>query len=360
MIARTHLKPPSPPTHASKGCIAVTGGGGFLGLATVTELLAQGYAVRGLARSDGAAHRLAQAGAQVVRGSLDDRAALATLCRRASAVIHAAARVDVSASKREYQRDTVDGTVRLLRAAFDGGARRVIYASSAAVYGAASGDVLSTERSATRPPRYHHYALAKLAAEHEISARCALTGMTWAIFRMPFLVGPGDSPLVRQLAPVLRANRVFVIRPGTNRLAWVDVRDAARALRLALAGDCPPDTIFDLAADEAVTQRRFFDAHADALGIRRPRRVVRRWIARVAARIAECYGRLSNRRVTFNRATVDLFSADQAIDSTRARRTLGWQPRYSFGDSMSALAQWLHEEASPRQNALASAPCETG
>lgn len=360
MIVRTSPAAPHAPPKGGTGCVAVTGGGGFLGRALVTELLTAGFAVRGLARSDDTARYLAQAGAQVVRGGLDDRAALATLCRRVSTVVHAAALVDVSAGRREHQHETVDGTVRLLRAAFDGGARRFVYISSAAVYGATDGDALCSARSPIRPAKYNHYSLAKLAAENEVRERCRLTAMDWNILRLPFLVGPGDSTLVRTLAPLLRKNRVFVIRPGTNRIALVDVRDAARVVRLALVQPAPSEVIFDIGGDDAVTQRRFLDAHADALGLPRPRRVVRRWIARRFARLFETGAWVLRRRVMFNRATVDLFSADQAIDSTLARDTLSWIPQYSFEQSMDDLERWLHEQADSRHNAPVRASIEVG
>jgi uncharacterized protein YbjT (DUF2867 family) len=68
--------------------ILVTGASGWIGSASVAELLAAGHHVLGLARSDEAAARVARLGAEVVRGTLDDLASLRTAASKAEGVVH--------------------------------------------------------------------------------------------------------------------------------------------------------------------------------------------------------------------------------------------------------------------------------
>jgi nucleoside-diphosphate-sugar epimerase len=68
--------------------IFVTGASGHIGSALVPELLGAGHQVLGLARSDASADKLTVAGAEVVRGSLDDLDVLAKAARESGAVIH--------------------------------------------------------------------------------------------------------------------------------------------------------------------------------------------------------------------------------------------------------------------------------
>lgn len=68
--------------------VFVTGASGHIGFAVVQELLAAKHHVLGLARSDASAKKLADAGAEVVRGDLDDLAGLVAAAARADGVIH--------------------------------------------------------------------------------------------------------------------------------------------------------------------------------------------------------------------------------------------------------------------------------
>src|SRR6185436_1136088 len=68
--------------------LLVTGASGWIGSASVTELLAAGHHVVGLARTDEAAAKISKLGAEVARGSLDDVASLRAAGARAEGVVH--------------------------------------------------------------------------------------------------------------------------------------------------------------------------------------------------------------------------------------------------------------------------------
>ena len=68
--------------------VFVTGASGHIGFAVVAELLGAGHEVAGLARSEASAEKLRKAGAEVVRGDLDDLAGLVAAARAAEGVIH--------------------------------------------------------------------------------------------------------------------------------------------------------------------------------------------------------------------------------------------------------------------------------
>src|ERR1700744_377295 len=74
--------------------VFVTGASGWIGSATVDELLAAGHEVTGLARSDASAAALTAKGAQVRRGDLDDLDAIRAGAESAEAVIHLANKHD--------------------------------------------------------------------------------------------------------------------------------------------------------------------------------------------------------------------------------------------------------------------------
>src|ERR1700728_2865279 len=99
-VSNRHHFTSAPPTAEPKGTPAmrvfVTGASGWIGSATVTELLAAGHDVTGLARSDASAAALEAKGARVRRGDLDDLASIRAGAQDAEAVIHLAAKHDWS------------------------------------------------------------------------------------------------------------------------------------------------------------------------------------------------------------------------------------------------------------------------
>ena len=119
----------------------VTGGAGFIGSNTVDELVRRDHRVTVLDDlSSGKLANLANVRDKIdfIQGSVTDREATQQACRGADFVLHLAARTSVPRSVKdpiETNRINVDGTVNLLVAARDAGARRVVFAGSSSVYG---------------------------------------------------------------------------------------------------------------------------------------------------------------------------------------------------------------------------------
>jgi nucleoside-diphosphate-sugar epimerase len=119
----------------------VTGGAGFIGSNTVEELVRRGHEVTVLDDlSAGKEENLVTFRNKIdfVRGSITDRETLQRVCRGVHYVLHLGARTSVPRSVKqpvETNEVNVDGTLNVLVAARDAGARRVVFASSSSVYG---------------------------------------------------------------------------------------------------------------------------------------------------------------------------------------------------------------------------------
>jgi UDP-glucose 4-epimerase len=180
----------------------VTGAAGFLGSALANRLAAAGHSVRGL--DDLSAGDPARLSAAVLftRGDVNDRPKLWTLLQDVECVYHLAARVSVPESvlyPREYNAVNVGGTVSVMEAMRDAGVKRVVLASSGAVYGDQASQPL---HEALPPDPRSPYAVSKLSAEYYVRTIGALWGIETVALRIFNAYGP-DQPLPAAHAPVI-------------------------------------------------------------------------------------------------------------------------------------------------------------
>lgn len=171
----------------------ITGAAGFLGSALANRLVREGHQVRGLDDLSTGDPAALEPGVHFTRGDVNDRPKLWTLLQEVDCVYHLAARVYVPESilyPREYNASNVGGTVSLMEAMRDVGIRRVVLASSGAIYGDQEAQPLS-EGQAPRP--HSPYAVSKLAAEYYIRTIGALWGIETVSLRIFNAYGPGQQ-----------------------------------------------------------------------------------------------------------------------------------------------------------------------
>ncbi len=192
----------------------VTGAAGFLGSALANRLAREGHQVRGLDDlSSGDPERL-DPGVLFSRGDIADRPKLWSMLQEVDCVYHLAARVVVAESvryPREYNATNVGGTVSVMEAMRDVGVKRVVFASSGAVYG--DQRRVPLPESLTPDPR-SPYAVSKLAAEYYVRTIGALWGIETVVLRIFNAYGPGQ-PLPAAHPPVVPHFLHQAIRGGS-------------------------------------------------------------------------------------------------------------------------------------------------
>jgi len=215
----------------------ITGAAGFLGSSLANQLAREGHQVRGIDDlSTGTPQALAP-DIHFTRGDVSDRPKLWTLLQEVDVVYHLAARVSVPESvlyPRDYNNVNVGGTVALMEAMRDVGVRRVVLASSGAVYGDL-GDQTLTE-SITPNPR-SPYAVSKLAAEFYVRTIGGLWGIETVSLRIFNAYGPGQHlpashpPVVpHYLKQALRGGTLVAHGDGSQTRDYVYVDDVVSAL----------------------------------------------------------------------------------------------------------------------------------
>ncbi|AXK51908.1 MULTISPECIES: NAD-dependent epimerase/dehydratase family protein [Pseudomonas] len=178
--------------------ILVTGGAGFIGSHLVDALLAKGYGVRVLDDlSTGKVSNLPMDNPQLqlVVGDVADAAALAEAMHGCGAVVHLAAVASVQASVedpvRTHQSNFI-GTLRVCEAMVAAGIRRVVFASSAAVYGN-NGEGTPINEDTPKSP-LTPYAADKLASEYYLDFYRRQHGLEPVILRFFNIFGPRQDP----------------------------------------------------------------------------------------------------------------------------------------------------------------------
>ncbi len=204
----------------------VTGGGGFLGLYVVEQLVARGDAVRIFCR--GEYPRLRELGVETVRGDLKDAAAVADACRGIETVFHTAAVPGIWGPWKTFYETNTLGTRHVLDGCRRHGVRKLVYTSSPSVVFDGRSH-LDADESLPYPDRYLcHYPHTKAIAEREVLAANGEDLRTVAL-RPHLIWGPRDGHLIPRLIRRAQAGRLRRVGDGTNLISMSYVENAAAA-----------------------------------------------------------------------------------------------------------------------------------
>lgn len=238
--------------------VFVTGASGWVGSAVVKELLSSGHHVLGLVRSEAGAKKVAELGAEVLHGTLDDLATLQQAAAQADGVIHTAFHHDFSkiVESSEQERRAIEAIGNEL----EGSHRPFVVTSGVALL--APGRVTS-EDDASPPP------LASFPRAPETTAFAfAARGVRVAAVRLaPTVHGIGDNGFVPRLVHFARQTGISAyVDEGRNRWPTVHRLDAAHLYRLALENEAAHGP-FHAIAEEGVTLKQIAEAIGRGLDI---------------------------------------------------------------------------------------------
>lgn len=284
--------------------IAVTGATGFLGRYVVDAVLQRGHHPVGVVRNPDRVPELRARGIELRRADLTDPEALRAGFRGTDAVVSVAAMVNVAsmysprrARREEYIRTNVGGIRNVMEAAAAVGVPRVVHISSANVYSERS--PLVSEDGALHADGAHHllsniYSISKAAAERLAWQMAESHRLSLTTLRPTGIYGAHDTTLMPILRALLRP-RISVF-PAFTRLQLVHAGDVAEAAMLALEKNEARGAAFNIAGGEETLWEL-------ARLWREGQQLPRRFLLPVPLPIRPL------------------------LDTERARRVLGWEPR---------------------------------
>jgi nucleoside-diphosphate-sugar epimerase len=294
--------------------VFLAGAAGVIGRRLVPLLLAAGHEVTGTARTPERADAIAATGATPVVVEALDAAALSAAVEQArpEVVINELTALPQRWEPRKpgFYAPTnqlrEEGTRNLLAAAATAGARRLIWQSISFAYAAGDRPEVKDEDAPlalSAPPPFGDGV--RVIAEMERS----VVDAGGLVLRYGWFYGPGTyNGEGGSLTDDVRRRRFPIVGSGAGLWSFVHVDDAAAATAIAVERGAPG--VYNVVDDEPAALRDWIPEFADSIGARPPRRVPF-WLARLIA------GKV-----------VSGMNVQPAASNAKARRELGWEPRW--------------------------------
>ena len=295
----------------------ITGGAGFLGTALAQRLTSKSHEVRVIDDLSSGDRAGLPHGTHFTRGDINNIPLLWSVLQDVDCVYHLAARVSVAQSilyPRDYNLVNVGGTVSLMEAMRDAGIRRVVLASSGAIYGRQSRQPVQ-ESDSPRPDS--PYAVSKWAAEQYVHTIGDLWGIETVALRIFNAYGPGQhlpashAPVVpRFMQAIMSGGSVVIFGDGQHSRDFVYVSDVVEALvRAATAGNVNRQ-VLNIGSGQETTVEELIGI-MEQISQRKASRV---WNREKSGGVARLTG-----------------------DISQAQRLLGFQPKISLSNGLTRL-----------------------
>jgi dihydroflavonol-4-reductase len=327
--------------------ILVTGGTGFLGRALIERLLDGDDEVKALARSDASASELRALGAEPVRGDVLDLEALAAAMQGCDLVYHAAgANAFCVRDPSPMFEVNVGGSQNVVRAAASAGVGRVVYTSSAATLGEASGTI-GSEGSPHRGWFLSDYERSKFEAEQAVFATARETGLEVVSVNPASVQGPGRATGSTKLLLDYVNGRLKAI--VDSQLSLVDIADCTEGHLLAGSRGTPGERY--VLSGATLSMREGLALVASLVGVDRPVRTLPPAVALAVATAVEAFGRARRSSPRICRELARTLVHGHAYDGSKATRTLGLRYRPIEETLRRTVDWWVEQRLVPRRQA---------
>jgi 2-alkyl-3-oxoalkanoate reductase len=322
----------------------VTGGGGFLGLAIVRRLVAQGTTVCSFSRQRH--DTLGALDVEQRQGDLADEAAVREAVAGCDVVFHVAAKPGIWGPYEDYHRTNFIGTRNVIAACRELGVSRLVYTSSPSVVFDGR-DMEGVDESVPYPSRFAaHYPRTKAAAEQLV--RTANDERLATVSLRPHLIwGPGDNHLLPRLVARARAGQLRRIGRARKLVDTIYIDNAAEAHLLAAEKLAPGAVIagkvYFISQGEPVDLWEMINRLLEAAGVPTVQRSIPRGAALALAWGFENVHRLLHRpgEPRLTRFVVEELCTSHWFDLSAARRDLGYRPTVSISEGLHRLREHL-------------------
>lgn len=309
-------------TRGARMKIAVTGGAGFIGSNLCQKLSEEHEVVVVDNLSSGKRENLTGLGVTLFEGSITDLELLKKAFSGVDCVFHEAAIVSVQRSVDDplpTNDVNIGGTLKVLTAARDCGAKKLVFASSSAIYGF---NPSSPKREEMIPEPASPYAVSKIAGEYYCRIFSELYGLKTVSLRYFNVYGPRQDPSSEYSAVIPKfASRLLQNKPpviygdGLQTRDFVFVKDVVQANLSAMKKDA--QGVFNVACGRGTSINEIAKSTVSITG----------------ASVSPIYEPPREGDIK-----------DSLADISRAKKELGLKPEYDLDRGLRETVRWLKTE----------------
>lgn len=304
--------------------VLITGGAGFIGSHIAEALLKKNYEVRILDNfSTGEKENIKGIKAEVIEGSITDKKTVDEAMKGIDYLFHQAAQVSVADSVKNPSRTwdiNIKGTKLVLNAAVKNKVKKVIVASSAAVYG---DDPQLPKREEMKPQPISPYGNSKLMNEYMAENEHRINGLNAICLRYFNVYGPRQSPkseyagvISKFIEKMTKGERPTIYGDGEQTRDFVYVEDVVNANILAMENEKVKSGVFNIATGKETSINELVRTINEILG----------------KNIQPVYE--PAREGDIKRSVADI---------TKAKRKLGYEPKYTLKDGLKKTIEWYEK-----------------
>jgi nucleoside-diphosphate-sugar epimerase len=319
--------------------ILVTGAGGFIGHNLCNYLVGQGHNVIGVdLHYQEEAVKEPRSGFQPRMSDFRNWGRMKDWLSGVDIVVHlASAHLQISLDKKEYWDINVHSLRPLLDLAMRNGVQRFVHVSSVGVYGNLK-RLPANEETPCEPQSI--YGETKLAGETEVRKFSAETGFPVVIFRPAWVYGP-YCPRTLKIYRALHKGRFIMIGNGENLRHPIYISDMLEAFRLAMEADSAVGELFIIAGQRPITTNDLVKGFCEVLNVSKPKIRIPHVLGATMAWGIESVFSLAKIEPPMSRRSLEFFNTHNAFDISKARKLLGFEPKFSFEDGLRESREWL-------------------
>ncbi len=318
----------------------ITGGSGFVGCHVLRKLVANGYEVIALGKTELSVSRMETFGAKGFLGDIRNKESMRAGMQGADVVFHLAAENRIGADNvTQLEANNIIGTRNVLELAYELKIPKIVYTSSVAVFGDTEGKIVD-EDYRFQGSLLSQHDRTKWVAHYEIAEKLIEQGAPIVIVMPGQVFGPGDRSILADLMRRFYRGHFSIFPAAETGLALVHVEDVALGHLLAAQKGQPGESY--ILAGPALTMRELTTMWAAASGTSPPRFFFPTSLVLLAGPILSLLKKIIRLPKLYSEDVTGLAGATFYASSDKAAEKLGWRRR-SLDEGFRETFLWIKQ-----------------